>query len=326
MDTVTQAMLGAVVARAVLPTGGARVLVWGAAAGVLPDLDMLATPFQDDVDRFTSHRSLTHSLLIMLPAVVPLSKLCARFSGHTRREWLWLLFWCFLTHILLDLCTTYGTQIFWPLSRYPYALSIVFIIDPAYSLILIGALALLCRRAAPPRAACYALALSTAYLLVAAGLKLHAHHVLKETLDERGAPYANFTVQNTPFNVVLWQAIATGPGGDTIAWYHVLKKETEVRHTPAHPLAEAVLDQAAAHPRAARLLAFTKGLHRIEERAGGLYLIDLRFGAGRLRPFVFHLAHLRDGAPLLLPVPRRSAYGAPEDTRAAWRELYRRLF
>lgn len=325
MDTVTQAMLGAVVARAVLPTGGTRALAWGAAAGVLPDLDMLAIPFQDDVDRFTAHRSLTHSLLIMLPAAVPLSKLCARFSGLTRREWLWLLFWCFLTHILLDLCTTYGTQIFWPLSRYPYALSIVFIIDPAYSLILIGTLVLLCRRA-PPSTAYYALALSTAYLLVAAGLKFHAHHVLKETLDERGVPYTNFIVQNTPFNVVLWQAIATGPEGDTTAWYHVIKKEIEVRHAPVHPLAEAVLDQAAAYPRAARLLAFTKGLHRIEEHADGLYLIDLRFGTGRLRPFVFHLAHLKDGMPLLLPVPRRSAYGTPEDTHAAWRELYRRLF
>ena len=326
MDTLTQAALGAVVARAVLPRGGTRALVLGAAAGVLPDLDVLAAPLQDDVGRFTAHRSLTHSLLILLPAVIPLSRLCARFSRFTRREWQRLLFWCFLTHILLDLCTTYGTQIFWPLSRYPYAWSVVFIIDPAYSLILLTAIVLLYMRTSP-RAAYYALTLATAYLLVAAGLKFHARDVLKDALEARNVSYTHLIVQNTPFNVVLWQAVATGPGGDTIAWYHVLKKELEVRHTPAHPLTETVLDRAIAHPRAARLLAFTKGFYRIEEHDGGLYLIDLRFGTDRARPFVFQLARLRDGgAPLLLPAPRRSAYGDSEDTRAAWRELGRRLF
>ena len=295
---------------------------------------MLVGPLQDDVGRFTAHRSLTHSLLIMLPACVPLSRLCERVGGLSRRNWFWLLLWCLLTHILLDLCTTYGTQIFWPLSRYPYAWSIVFIMDPAYTLVLFVAIGLLLAKRGPPcTVACGALLLSTAYILLGAGLKLHAHDVLQTELQLRGHAYTRLIVQNSPFNIVLWQAIATGPDGDIIAWYHPFKGRTAIAMelTPAHPLSERIHVKAVLNPRLTRLMEFSKGFYRIEERNGWLYLTDLRFGVGQLRPFSFRIARLEGREPRLLPSPERhrSPGGLAEfwhQLLEAWPQLRQRLF
>ncbi len=306
-------------------------MLFGAVVGIVPDMDVLVWPLQDDVGRFTAHRSLTHSLLIMLPACVPLSRLCDRVGGLSRRSWFWLLLWCLLTHILLDLCTTYGTQVFWPLSRYPYAWSILFIIDPAYTLVLFGAIALLLAKRGPPcTVACGALLLSTAYILLGAGLKLHAYNVFKTELQSRGHAYPRLIVQNTPFNIVLWQAIATGPDGDIIAWYHLFKGRTAINMelTPAHPLSERIHLRAVLNPRLTRLMEFSKGLYRIEERNadGWLYLTDLRFGVDQLRPFSFRIARLDGREPRLLPSPERQPYRSPDGLTEAWHQLRQQLF
>ena len=48
---------------------------------------------------------------------------------------LWLCIWLILfTHVLLDALTSYGTQLFWPLTSAPVAISSIFIIDPLYTL------------------------------------------------------------------------------------------------------------------------------------------------------------------------------------------------
>jgi len=59
-----------------------------------------------------------------------------------------LVFLVLMTHILSDCLTVYGTQIFWPLPTPPVMWSAIFIIDPMYSLPLIGCIlaALLFRR------------------------------------------------------------------------------------------------------------------------------------------------------------------------------------
>ena len=48
MDSLTQAALGAAVGQAVAgPRVGRRAAVWGALAGTIPDLDVVAYPFLD---------------------------------------------------------------------------------------------------------------------------------------------------------------------------------------------------------------------------------------------------------------------------------------
>lgn len=63
MDSLTQIVLGAAVGEAVLGKKiGNRAMLWGAIAGTIPDLDILANPFMSEIDGLAFHRGITHSL------------------------------------------------------------------------------------------------------------------------------------------------------------------------------------------------------------------------------------------------------------------------
>ena len=51
---------------------------------------------------------------------------------------MYLSFSFFLTHVLLDAMTIYGTQLFWPLPYEPAGLGSIFIIDPLYTIPFLG--------------------------------------------------------------------------------------------------------------------------------------------------------------------------------------------
>ncbi|TXK52431.1 metal-dependent hydrolase, partial [Pontibacter qinzhouensis] len=60
MDSLTQIVLGASVGEAVCGRKiGNKALLWGAIAGTIPDLDVLANPMLDMVGQLSFHRSVT---------------------------------------------------------------------------------------------------------------------------------------------------------------------------------------------------------------------------------------------------------------------------
>ena len=64
MDSLTQIVLGAAVGEAVLGKKvGNKAMLYGAVAGTIPDLDVLASYFTDTVTALALHRGFTHSLL-----------------------------------------------------------------------------------------------------------------------------------------------------------------------------------------------------------------------------------------------------------------------
>ena len=116
MDPVTHVALGAVVAHtAARRTLGARVLVVGAVAGALPDIDTFLSLSGDYFDELMLHRGITHSLFFA-PVVGPLLG-CAlwrleRRGGTERlRAWIVALTLALLSHPLLDVTTSYGIQL-----------------------------------------------------------------------------------------------------------------------------------------------------------------------------------------------------------------------
>ena len=124
MDSLTQLTLGAAVGEAVLGRKvGRKAALWGAVCGTLPDLDVFV-PFGDPVKDFTYHRSFSHSIFILTlltPLIVWLILKLHPNSQHTRTGWVWLVWLCLITHILLDCFTVYGTQILWPFWNNPVA-------------------------------------------------------------------------------------------------------------------------------------------------------------------------------------------------------------
>lgn len=69
MDSLTQIVLGAAVGEIALGRKiGNRALIWGAIGGTIPDLDVFANPFMDDIQALAFHRSISHSIFFSVVA------------------------------------------------------------------------------------------------------------------------------------------------------------------------------------------------------------------------------------------------------------------
>ena len=194
MDSLTQAVLGAALQGAVLGRiQGRRSLLYGAALGTLPDLDVLIR-YADPVSQMTYHRGFSHSLFVLTALAAALAWLV---SAVARRRWpdkgyrlprVFLAFWLVLvTHPILDAFTVYGTQLFWPLHLTPQSWAAVFIIDPVYTLPLLGAVLYAAFKGMSGKAVTVlgvALAFSTAYLGYGLAGRMAAEQRFALALDE----------------------------------------------------------------------------------------------------------------------------------------------
>ncbi|HLA79602.1 MAG TPA: metal-dependent hydrolase [Vicinamibacteria bacterium] len=200
MDTITQGLLGAACGQALYAKAlGRRAVLWGAVGGLIPDLDMAVIPLLGPLAEFRYHRSATHSLAFGPLVGVVLGYLAYRLAGRRHgtagagavSAWIGLYVVSLVTHPLLDLFTTYGTQLLWPLSHRRFALDAVAILDPFYSILLVAALwmghAKRERPALGSRSAWAALGLSTAYLFYGLLLNQQAEGLAHRQLAREGS-------------------------------------------------------------------------------------------------------------------------------------------
>lgn len=296
MDSLTQAVLGASLQGAMLGRWqGRRALLYGAALGTLPDLDVLIS-YGDAVANMTYHRGFSHSLLITGLLSVILAWFIRRFRSHPGYSGmrLWLCIWLVLTtHILLDAFTTYGTQLFWPLTTPPVAISSIFIIDPLYTLplllALIFGLAVGLRRALGLRLQYVALTLSSLYLLSTLAGKQMADQRLAQALAKADIQPQVIFSSPTPFNTLLWRVVAVD--GDEYyegltSWFD--KQPPQLEHLPRRAKeAQAVLESSPQHQ---RLRWFSNDLLRYDLIDGQWVVTDLRLGMTGYHPFRFALS------------------------------------
>lgn len=154
MDTITHGIAGALIGKAIFrgedmlasqPMNRSRIITWSLMLGaIFPDTDVVRDFFSSDkLLIVTWHRSITHSL-VMLPLWALL------LAGITRaflrwRKWegpsLAALTGSYgagiLSHILLDLVTTFGTMIWSPLNWSRPAWDLIFIVDFTLTAILL---------------------------------------------------------------------------------------------------------------------------------------------------------------------------------------------
>ncbi len=180
MDTVTHGLTGWLIARS-LPDGwnGGRARAAAAVVAlgsVLPDADNAASLLGSEV-YLRVHRGLSHSLLGVCVSSLLLALLVARLGSW--RDWkrigLLLLLGQF-SHVALDLLNSYGTQLLQPFSDARFALDLLFIVDLAFTGIVVAGIAL--SRANPFRARA-ALAVLAAYVGVAALLHTEARDAVR---------------------------------------------------------------------------------------------------------------------------------------------------
>jgi len=146
MDTITHGIAGALIGKAlcsgdsifpVKPMSRARIVTWALMLGaIFPDSDVLRDMLsKNELLMITWHRSYTHSLL-MLPlfalALAGITRWAAKKFGWDTPSFAALTGIYaigILSHILLDLVTTFGTMIWTPMSQARPAWDLIFIVD-----------------------------------------------------------------------------------------------------------------------------------------------------------------------------------------------------
>jgi membrane-bound metal-dependent hydrolase YbcI (DUF457 family) len=146
MDTITHGIAGALIGKAVFrgedmfashPMNRGRIITWSLMLGaIFPDSDVLRDLFSSDkLLIVTWHRSITHSLVLLPLWALLLAAITYAFARW--RKWKAPSIVAFsaiyaagiLSHILLDLVTSFGTMIWSPLEWSRPAWDLIFIVD-----------------------------------------------------------------------------------------------------------------------------------------------------------------------------------------------------
>ncbi|MEJ8756532.1 metal-dependent hydrolase [Pontibacter sp. H259] len=309
MDSLTQVVLGASVGELIAGRKvGNKALLWGAIAGTIPDLDVFASPLLDMVGELSFHRSVTHSFLfaiVMAPVLGWLLEKLYKKESASWQEWCWLFFWGFVTHALLDSCTTWGTQLFWPFSNYGVAFYNIFVIDPLYTLPFLVCVVVVAfyNRHNPKRLYWnYAgLFISSAYLLFSFGAKVAANQVFKANLQAQGISYTSYISKPTPMNTIFWSVTVQAQDGFYNGFYSLLDSANTISYS-FEPQNKQLLQPYLADKKLQRLLQITKGYYTVQPAKEGILINDLRFGKfddwrkeGGAYVFVYHVWRAKDG-------------------------------
>jgi inner membrane protein len=295
MDSITQIALGASVAATVgFKPFGRKVLLAGALLGTLPDLDVFID-YGNAIDNYTSHRGFSHSLFVLTLLSVMLyfifllnSNLKVKACFQDKKLALFLtLFLPLITHPLLDSFTTYGTQLFWPLTSPPIAWHSVFIIDPLYTLPLLISMLLMWFSHNKKRALMFnkiAILISCSYL---AWGQFAQSTITTRVQQENMAQNGKLLVMPTPFNSVYWRILnyqgdsyyeAFTYVGDNapLHWNKYNSNRALIKHSEPEFLP--------------RLEWFSDGWLRFDDVQGRLQVTDLRLGVANFHPFTFVIA------------------------------------
>lgn len=217
MDPLTHAALGAVSGIAVRRVHLHTAAIAGAAGAMLPDADVLIRSDTDPLLAVEFHRHFSHALVsapVGALLVAGLLWLVLRRSTSFAALY-WPALAGFISAIVLDACTSYGTRIWWPFSDTRVALGIVAVVDPVFTLALIVGLYLALRTGRGRWAGC-ALALCLLYLGLGWFQHQRAAHWAANVAAARGHEPEQVVVKPTLGNLVLWRSIYRADGR-----YHV---------------------------------------------------------------------------------------------------------
>jgi inner membrane protein len=284
MDSLTQIALGASVGYAVLGSKvGRKAIVWGAVLGTLPDLDVFL-PYAGEVEAFTYHRGFSHSLFVHLLASPFITWLILKLHSIDRQytnQWFWLVFLSLSTHAILDSLTVYGTQLMWPFTEYPVAVSNIFIIDPAYTLpLLLGLVFALLpnvKATTARRMNFLGIVLSSAYIGWSLIAKVAIDQKVETALINRGIQVNAYVSTPAPLTTMLWRVVVMSDGDYYEGYASVFDKSTDVTLN-AYSTYPELLDDIQDEWGVLRLQWFTRGFYSVRKKKDKVVLSDLRMG------------------------------------------------
>jgi len=283
LDSLTQIVLGAAIGEAVLGKKiGNKALLYGAIAGTIPDLDVWIGALTDTITAIEWHRGFSHSLIfcvLLAPVLGWFINKLERKSDLGWKPWTKLFFLGLFTHPLLDVFTSWGTQLFWPLNT-RLALNSIFVIDPLYTVpfLVMTVMVLFYKRQSKTRRRLNTLGLliSTLYLLATLLIKGVVEKRFKQALQDQNIAYTQISTRPAPLSTILWNANIDTPENYLIADYSFFDTQP-IRFKP-YPKQRNTSKDLMVFPNVKRLIAISEGWYIIEKRDGQWYFNDLRFG------------------------------------------------
>ncbi len=246
MDPISQGVIGAIASQTPQTTSRKlrAVALLGCLAGLAPDLDIFINSPADPLLFLEYHRQFTHSL-----AFIPIGAAIVAMASHwlarrlLRPSEIYLA--CLLgyaSHGLLDACTSYGTQLFWPFSNYRVAWNNVSIVDPLFTLPLV-ALAVAAAVARRRSLAVAGMVWAIAYLLFGVAQNQRAEAAGVALAAARGHEPKRLGAKPGFANLLVWKVIYEYQGR-----YHIDAVRAGVEVTVCPGTSVPVLDVAADLP------------------------------------------------------------------------------
>ncbi len=289
MDSLTQIVLGAAVGEAVLGKKvGNKAMLYGAIAGTIPDLDVLARFFVDTVTATEWHRGFSHSIFFSILFAPIFGWLVWKLNPKSKASfWNWttLMFMGLFTHPVLDAFTTWGTQLFWPFTT-RLAFQNIFVIDPLYTLpfLFFLILTMFQKRTSYKRRRYNIMGLfvSSSYLLLTLILKGFAFKQFISNLRVQGIAYEEMDIRPAPFSTMLWTANIDTPNAYLIGNYSFF--DSQPIEFVSYPKNHELLGDLVTNDKIVRLIAIAEGWYTISEEKDKLLFNDLRFGLISFKP------------------------------------------
>jgi membrane-bound metal-dependent hydrolase YbcI (DUF457 family) len=329
MDSLSQIAVG--IATAEVCAGSKlrnKTFLYGAVLGTIPDLDILVGKFMSDVQGVAIHRGLSHSIVFFLFLSPLLGTIMHRLEKDiiSWNRSVLVVFACLVTHVLLDMFTTWGTQIFWPLDH-RIALKTIFVVDPLYTVPLLIGLVFVWKSKSLESRKQYlyrGLLVSSTYLLLTVGLKLTALNKFEKTLEKQQISYDDIIVKPTAFNTILWNANVAVGDGYLLGYYSFF--DTKPIHFDFYSK-NALLEASIKESKDFQCLQkISEGWYTLSSYEDRIFFNDLRFGLLSDNPqkpqfaFSYEFIPLDDGSIKAFEVPK-----VKRDGKALLKKLFVRM-
>ena len=220
MDPLTQGVVGAVASQQ--PASRKTILVatiLGFFSGLAPDLDIFIRSDKDPLLALEFHRQFTHSLVFIpiggLICAAVFYYLFAKNNGLTFKKTYIFSTLGYGTHGLLDSCTSYGTQLFWPFTDNRISWNTISIVDPLFTIPLLILIIFTAYKKNKifSRAALIWIVI---YCIFGFFQKERAKNFGEEIALSRGHDVINILVKPSLANLFVWKIIYS-----TDSYYHV---------------------------------------------------------------------------------------------------------
>jgi inner membrane protein len=209
MDIVTQGILGATVAQSISKKEHVRLATFiGLVSGVIADADVFIQSTKDPLLALEFHRHFTHSIFfIPVGALVAFCLLWPFLRKKLSSRFLYL--YCFFGYLLsgfIDACTSYGTYLLWPVSNARISWSIISIVDPAFTFLLLFGVVVGFRTSNTIYSR-LGISLAGCYLLLSVVQLNRAEESIYELAEQRGQVIEKAVIKPTMGNIFLWRSV-----------------------------------------------------------------------------------------------------------------------